>query len=69
MLPSYEVIDMSVGVDFGRWTIEAFARNLGNSHGRTAVSTEAERAGIVNGAALSSIIQPRSIGLTFGADF
>lgn len=69
MLPSYEVIDITAGIDFGGWTIEAFVRNLGNSDGLTAVSSEGERAGIVNGAALSSIIQPRSIGLTFGAQF
>ncbi len=63
-LPSYMVGDLRAGLDFGRFTIEAYAKNIGNAQGRTS----AGRVGNVpNGAIQTGIIRPRAFGLTLGA--
>lgn len=66
VLPSYAVIDVRAGVDLGRFSIEAYAKNLGNSVGRTSA---AGAGNYPNGAIGTGVIRPRTIGLTLGAGF
>lgn len=68
-VPSYEVIDLRAGVDLGRFTVELFAKNLGNSHGVTDVSTGGGLPVAPNGAITTGIIRPRTFGITLGAGF
>ena len=70
-LPSYDVIDLQLGLDFGKFSIEAFAKNLGNGKGET--STSAVKANgfnlYPNGAIATGVIAPRSIGLSLTAEY
>jgi outer membrane receptor protein involved in Fe transport len=70
---SYAVLDLRAGVDFRRFTIEAYVKNLTNSHGLTTVSLPTELVfgnPVLPGGALSAgIIQPRTIGLTAATQF
>ena len=63
-LESYEVVDLRAGVDFGRFSIEAYARNLTNSEGKTSAGVLGN---VPNDAIQTGIIRPRSFGLTLGA--
>ena len=66
MIPSYEVIDLRAGVDFGRFSVEAFAKNIGNRIGYRSASGF----GTLPGGALGAgIIRPRTIGLSAGFSF
>lgn len=66
MLASYEVIDLRAGVRLDRVSIEAFAKNLGNSRGIVDVGGVGR---YPNGAIGTAVLRPRTIGLTLGADF
>src|SRR6185503_10227230 len=64
-IPAYSVIDLYAGADFGRFNLEAYVKNVGNSHGITSV------AGTVtpifpDGSIGTGIIRPRTIGLSLG---
>lgn len=65
-IPSYTVVDLRAGVDFGRFSIEAYAKNINNAIGITNVVGEGNypfgRVGV-------AITRPRSFGLTLGAGF
>jgi outer membrane receptor protein involved in Fe transport len=65
-LPSYEVVDLRAGVEFARFSVEAYVKNLTNSEGKTSASTVGN---VPNGAIVTGIIRPRSFGLTLGASF
>ncbi len=65
-LPGYEAVDLRAGIDAGRWSIEAFAKNLGNSRGINSVFGSGF---VPNGGITTGIIRPRTIGLTFGTEF
>jgi iron complex outermembrane recepter protein len=65
-VPSYTVIDLRAGVDLGRFSIEAYVKNLGNSAGKTSVVGIGN---FPNGAVGTGVIRPRTIGLTLGAGF
>ncbi|SEM71597.1 Outer membrane receptor proteins, mostly Fe transport [Sphingomonas gellani] len=65
-IPSYGVVDLRAGVDFGRFSVEAYAKNLTNSVGKTSVSGEGN---YPFGAVGTGIIRPRVIGVTLGAGF
>ncbi len=65
-IASYEVFDLQAGVDFGRYSIELYAKNLADSDGRTSVSG---LGAYPNGAIGTGVIRPRTVGLTFGVDF
>jgi iron complex outermembrane recepter protein len=61
-IPSYEVVDLQVGIDLGRYSIELYGKNLTDSDGRTSTG------GIgayPNGALGTGVIRPRTIGLGF----
>lgn len=65
-IDAYEVVDVQAGLDFGRYSVELYARNLTDSDGKTSVSA----LGVYpNGAIGTGVIRPRSVGLTFGVDF
>jgi outer membrane receptor protein involved in Fe transport len=70
-VPSYNVVDLRAGLDFGRFGLQAYVKNLGNSHGIT--STSAVKANgfniYPNGAIGTGIIRPRTIGLSFTAEY
>jgi hypothetical protein len=70
---TYGAVDLRAGVDFGKFTLEAYAQNLTNSHGLTSTTllTNAETGGpaLPNGALSAAIIRPRTIGLTLTANF
>src|SRR3546814_19387797 len=56
-VPAYEVIDLRAGLDFGRYSVELFAKNLGNSHGITDVATGGGLPVAPGGAIPAGIIQ------------
>lgn len=70
-VPSYSAVDLRAGVDFGRFGLQAYVKNLGNSRGIT--STSAVKANgfdiYPNGAIGTGIIRPRTIGLSFTAEY
>jgi outer membrane receptor protein involved in Fe transport len=69
---SYEVIDLNAGVDFGRFDVQAFVKNLGNSHGVTSTTgtTLFGAFPIFPGGAIGTgIITPRTVGLSVGFDY
>ncbi len=66
VIPSYASVDLSAGIEVGRYTIEAYARNLTNSDGKTSVSSIT---GIPNGAVQTGMIRPRTAGLSVTAAF
>jgi hypothetical protein len=73
----YNVIDLFAGVNFGRFDLEAYVKNLGNSHGVTSVTGLTVFGGspdtgfplFPNGAIGTGIIRPRTIGLTLGFNY
>ena len=65
-VPSYEVLDLQAGVDFGRYTIELYGKNVTDSDGRTSVGTFGT---VPNGAIGTGVIRPRTFGLAFGVGF
>jgi iron complex outermembrane receptor protein len=70
----YNVIDVFAGIDFGRFDLEAYVKNLGNSHGVTSVTgltvfgqTPDTGFPLFPGGAIGTgIIRPRTIGLSLG---
>jgi iron complex outermembrane receptor protein len=67
-IASYQVADARAGVLFGRFSLEVYARNLGNSAGKTSLDLPAVPT-IPFGASAAGILRPRTIGLTLGAGF
>ena len=67
----YEVIDLNAGVDFGRFDVQAYVRNLTNSRGVTSTTgtTIFGFPAAPDGAIGTGIIRPRTIGVTLGFDF
>ena len=69
---SYNVIDLNAGVDFGRFDVQAFVKNLGNSHGVTS-TTGTTLFGVFSifpdGAIGTGIITPRTVGLSVGFQY
>ena len=65
-IPDFATLDLRAGVDFGKFSIEAYARNVTNSHGITSL---ADADAIPGGGILASFIQPRTIGLSLTAGF
>ena len=62
----YNVIDINAGVDFGHFNVEAYVKNLGNSHGITSVSGPGL---LPAGAVGAGIIRPRTVGVTLGFNY
>jgi outer membrane receptor protein involved in Fe transport len=72
-IPDYATLDLRAGVEFGQFTLEAFVRNLTNSRGITSLTEISDQLTGANplpgGALRASFLQPRTVGLTFGAEF
>jgi len=65
-ISSYEVLDLRAGMDFGRYTLELYSKNVTDSEGKTSVGAIGA---VPNGAIGTGVIRPRTIGLTFGVGF
>jgi iron complex outermembrane recepter protein len=61
-LPSYEVVDLRVGIHTDRLSLSAYVKNVGDARG--------EVNGILNGPVEAvAIIQPRTVGLSISTEF
>lgn len=63
-IPAYIEVDLRGGVDIGRFTLEAFARNIFDKRGLTDAFAFDGGATFPNGAAAAAAIRPRTIGLS-----
>ena len=66
IVESYEVLDLQAGVDFGRYSIELYGKNLTDSDGKTSTGAIG---GVPLGAMPTGVIRPRTYGLTVGFSF
>ena len=64
----YSVFDLNAGVDFGRFDVEAYVKNLGNSRGVTSLAGTTTPI-FPGGAIGTGIIRPRTIGLSLGFNY
>jgi iron complex outermembrane receptor protein len=64
----YSVIDLNAGVNFGRFDVEAYIKNLGDSRGVTSVVGTTSPL-FPNGAIGTGIIRPRTVGVTLGFSY
>jgi iron complex outermembrane receptor protein len=64
----YGVFDLNAGLDFGRFNLDAYVKNLGNSHGITSISGTTTPI-FPNGAIGTGIIRPRTIGVSLGFNY
>lgn len=69
--PAYGVVDIRGGVDFGRFSIEAYAKNLFDAEGKTSTTgTTANGLPVFpNGAMGTGVIRPRVMGLSLTASY
>ena len=65
-IPSYDVIDLRAGVDFGKATLEVYAKNINNARGISSLTGLGQYPA---GAIGTGIIAPRTIGLSLTASF
>ena len=65
-IPSYEVIDLRAGIDFGPATVEIYAKNINNSRGITSLTPLGQYPG---GSIGTGLIAPRTFGLSLSAEF
>lgn len=65
-LPSYEVVDLRAGLDFGKYSLELYAKNLTDAEGKTSLEAPGN---IPLGAAGTAVIRPRTFGVTLTAGF
>jgi iron complex outermembrane recepter protein len=72
-LDGYETVDLRAGVDFGRFNVNAYIRNLTNSRGLVNAgfpqAIPADIGGTGRQLATVSSIRPRTIGMTVGVEF
>jgi outer membrane receptor protein involved in Fe transport len=72
-IPDYATIDLRAGVDFDRFTIEAYVKNLTDSEGIGSLSTiDSQITGnniLPNDAIRAALTRPRTIGLSLSAGF
>jgi|HubBroStandDraft_1064217.scaffolds.fasta_scaffold00397_6 iron complex outermembrane receptor protein len=65
-LPAYAVLDVHSGLNFSRYSVELYAKNLNNADGKTSTILP----GLYpNGAFATGVIQPRTIGMSVGVAF
>lgn len=62
---AYGVVDFNAGVDFGRFDLEAYVKNLGNSRGVTSIAGTGFPI-FPNGAVGTGIVRPRTVGVSLG---
>jgi len=72
-IPGYATIDLRGGVEFDRFTVEAYVKNLTNSEGVSSLGiiedavTHANQ--VPNGGYLAALTRPRTIGISLSAGF
>lgn len=69
---AYEVIDLRAGVAFGRYAINVYVNNVGNSRGITATQALLGVAGLprnAGGALGTALLRPRTFGINLTAGF
>jgi iron complex outermembrane recepter protein len=70
-ISGYDVLDLSAGLDFGRFNIQAYVQNLANSRGRTSTTGTAVFGGFPlfpGGAIGTGVLRPRTFGISVGAE-
>ncbi|MEO7634232.1 MAG: TonB-dependent receptor [Sphingomicrobium sp.] len=72
-IKSYTTLDLRAGLQFGRYSLDAYARNVTNSRGVNSLGTVTDAltgvSPLPNGAIRAALLQPRTIGITLGAEF
>lgn len=63
-LASYTTVGLRAGIEFERWSVEAFAKNLTDEDGITDLTAEGV---LPNGQVGLGVIRPRTLGLSVGA--
>jgi iron complex outermembrane recepter protein len=69
---AYEVIDLRAGLDFGRYSLSAYANNVTNSGGITSTQALLGVRGLprnANGALGTAVVRPRTIGINAAVVF
>ena len=68
-MPSYTVVDLRAGVDFGRFGLELYAKNVGNAEGKESTGAATANGGPLNpgGAIATGVIRPRTVGVALTA--
>lgn len=67
-IPAYTVVDFYAGVGFGRFDLEAYVKNVGNSHGITSIAGT-QTPIFPDGTIGTGIIRPRTFGLSLGFNY
>jgi iron complex outermembrane receptor protein len=67
-IPAYSVIDLSAGANFGRFNLDAYVKNIGNSHGITSIAGT-QTPIFPDGSIGTGIIRPRTFGLSLGFNY
>ena len=62
-IDGYETVNLGTGIDFGRWSLELYGRNLTDEEGITSVDTGGF---LPEGARALGLIRPRRVGLAVG---
>ncbi len=72
-LNDFATLDLRAGVDFGRYSVQAFVRNLSNTEGVGSIGTVSDEltgANPLPGDAIrAALTRPRTIGITVGTQF
>jgi iron complex outermembrane receptor protein len=70
-LPAYSVVDVHAGLEHGKWSVDAYVKNLNNSDGKTSASALTSNGFNVypNGAIGLGVITPRTIGFTVTREY
>ncbi|WP_294173470.1 TonB-dependent receptor, partial [uncultured Sphingomonas sp.] len=72
-IPRYATLDLRAGAELGRFTVDAFVRNVTNSKGVNSLSTFTDELTggnpLPNDAIRAALTQPRTIGFTVGTEF
>ncbi|WP_426175737.1 TonB-dependent receptor [Massilia sp. TWR1-2-2] len=70
-LPAYSVVDLHAGLDMGSWSVDAYVKNVGNSDAKTSTSGITANGGPLypNGAMMTGLVAPRTIGLSMTKEF
>jgi iron complex outermembrane receptor protein len=70
-VPSYEVIDLRAGVNFGKVELEAYVKNVADADGKVSTSaiTASGQPVYPTGAMGTGVIRPRTIGVSLTAGF
>jgi outer membrane receptor protein involved in Fe transport len=73
-IPDYATVDLRGGVEFGKFTVEAYVKNLTSSDGisslQTGITDQVLGNNILPGGAIrAAFIRPRTIGLSLSAGF